>query len=57
MEATRVVVSVGSGTGLPGLQRLLSHVLTMLSWIGDFSWSVSQFPQLENENHNKNEIR
>lgn len=54
MGATRVVVSVGSGAGLPGLQRLLSHVLTMLPWIGDFNWSVSQFPQLENENHNKN---
>lgn len=47
MGATRVVVSVGSGARLPGLQRLPSHALTMLPWIGDFNWSVSQFPQLE----------
>ena len=41
VEATRGVVSVGSGATLPGLQCLLSHLLTALAWISDFHWSVN----------------
>ena len=54
VEATRGVVSMGSGARLPGLQYLLSHLLTALAWISDFHQSVAHFPPLENENHNKN---